>query len=439
MIDVAIEGRASSFVATRPRASASPRRLDVLLLDGETRQTLTSTRALGRSGLKVGVAGAQRDEAPAMHSRWCNTSVLLPPLDTSPRDYADALLRFLDENPTSVVVPAYDGSIEVLRERRNEIEQRTAVALAAEGALAVAIDKEKTLALARHLDIRTPRAALVATDLDLEQAVSEVGLPAVMKPLRSWSMTALGGVRLGSLPVSTFDQARRALELITRQGGEATLQEWLSGRRDAVTLFLDRSEVRACFAQTSHRELPRLGGVSVLCESIPPLDDITAPAQQLVAEMGVEGCSMVEFRRDSSGRPVLMEVNPRLSGSVELAVACGVNFPRLTYDWALQRPVPKIDGYRVGVRMRWLSGDLRSLYSALHHDQGPDVPTPRAAWREFFHDSLRRDHPATFDVADPMPSLIEARAHVLRPLAQRIHKMSKARRNGQTGHDGSTH
>ena len=407
----------------------------MLVLDGETRQALTCTRVLGRSGLRVGVVAGQRDEAPAMHSRWCRTSVLLPPLDTSARAYTDGLLQFLDEYPTSVVLPAYDGSIEALRERRHEIEQRTALALAAEPALDLAVNKEKTLALARDLDIRTPRAVHVETDLDLEQAVSEVGLPAVMKPLRSWSATTNGGVRLGSLPVSTLDEARVAFELITSQGGETTLQEWLSGRRDAVTLFIDRSELRACFAQTSHRELPRLGGVSVLCESIPPLPDITEPARRLVSAMGVEGCSMVEFRRDSNGRPVLLEVNPRLSGSVALAVACGVDFPRLTYEWALQHRVPKVEGYRIGLRLHWLTGDLRSLYSALHHDSGPDVPTPRAAWREFLHDSMKRDHPGTFDLADPMPSLIEARAHVVRPIAQRIRRISTVRRNGQTGHD----
>ncbi len=298
-----IDGQTSPFAAPRSTFSASPPRLDALLLDGETRQTLTCTRALGRSGLRVGVVAAERDGAPAMHSRWCKKSVLLPPLTTSSTAYIDGLLRFLDENPTSVVVPAYDGSIEAVRERRQEIEKRTAVALAAESALEVAVDKKKTLAVARDLGIRTPRAVQVTSDADLEQAVSEVGLPAVLKPLRSWSTSALGGVRLGSLPVITLDEAHVAFELIASQGGEATLQEWLAGRRDAVTLFIDGCEVRACFAQTSHRELPRLGGVSVLCESIPPLADITGPAQRLVSSMGVEGCSMVEFRRDSNGRP----------------------------------------------------------------------------------------------------------------------------------------
>ena len=45
--------------------------------------------------------------------------------------------------------------------------------------------------------------------------------------------------------------------------------------------------------------------------------------------MDLDGCSVVEYRRDREGMPVLMEVNPRMAGSVGLAVTCGVDFPGL--------------------------------------------------------------------------------------------------------------
>jgi predicted ATP-grasp superfamily ATP-dependent carboligase len=222
------------------------------------------------------------------------------------------------------------------------------------------------------------------------------------------------------LAVTTEAEARAAFATIQAHGGEATVQQWLPGRRDAVTLFVLGLDVKACFAQMSHRELPRLGGVSVLCESIPPLEDIVKPAQRLVCEMGVEGCATVEFRRDANGKPVLMEINPRIPGSIALAVGCGVDFPNLTHMWALGRPVPKVEGYQVGRRLHWMVGDLWSLYSAFNHDAGPDVPSPRRASLEFFRDLLRHDLSATFDITDLTPSLIETRALLLRPIMQRL-------------------
>src|SRR5262249_22312020 len=147
------------------------------------------------------------------------------------------------------------------------------------------------------------------------------------------------------------------------------------GRRDAVTLMFSGGEVRARFAQTSYRELPLLGGASVLCESLPPLPDIVEPAERLVRAMDLEGCSMVEFRPDRHGPPVLMEVNPRMGGSVSLAIASGLDFPGLVRSWALGLTVPEVWTYRAGVRRRWLAGDIETLKGALKGGRGHDVPS----------------------------------------------------------------
>jgi len=54
-----------------------------------------------------------------------------------------------------------------------------------------------------------------------------------------------------------------------------------------------------------------------------------------VQAMNLEGSAMVAFRRDRQGRPVLMEVNPRLRDSLALASAAGVNFPEMLYNWQI--------------------------------------------------------------------------------------------------------
>lgn len=58
----------------------------------------------------------------------------------------------------------------------------------------------------------------------------------------------------------------------------------------------------------------------------------------------------VEFWRDSAGIPYLMEINPRLSASVELAVRVGVDFPYLLYQWANGDHIPMVKEYRTGIK-----------------------------------------------------------------------------------------
>jgi hypothetical protein len=119
---------------------------------------------------------------------------------------------------------------------------------------------------------------------------------------------------------------------------------------------------------------------------------------------------MVEFRRDRAGRPVLMEVNPRMGGSVALAIACGVDFPRLVRLWAMGLTVPPVWSYRVGARRRWLSGDLETLKGALKGGRGHDVPSRTRSVATFLADFVRR--PASIDVldaSDPRPASMEMR------------------------------
>lgn len=403
-----------------PHSSLARSGLDVLILDGETRQALTSTRALGRAGLGVAVAAERRAVAPAVASRWCSHVVELPSAGGRREAYVDALLEALRRNPAGVVLPCYDGSIEAIRPRRADVEQHARVALAKESALEIATDKEQTLTLARELGIRTPRSVDIESPDDLAQALAEVATPAVLKPRRSWIGDEERGTRVSSRSIIDLSDAKRHYEELVSAGASVTVQEWLPGRRDAVTMFVVDGDPKVCFAQTSRRELPRLGGVSVLCESIAPPDDVAKPAQRLVSEMELDGCSIVEFRRDALGSPVLMEINPRLAGSMALAYRCGVDLAHMTYLWATSRPVRTVERYAVGRRLRWFVGELWTLHSALRGDTGPDVPGRGRAVFDFVRAGLQRNSPAMFALTDPVPSWVEFRSLVIQPAVARI-------------------
>jgi len=227
----------------------------------------------------------------------------------------------------------------------------------------------------------------------------------------SWVTRDGSGTRLTPLPIPSLDEALERFDVAQRSGGQLLVQPWLPGRRDAVTLMYADGAVRARFVQTSHRELPLLGGASVLYESIPPLPDIVEPAERLVRALDLEGCSMVEFRRDVEGAPFLMEINPRMGGSVSLATEAGINFPLLLRSWALGLTVPEQWEYAKGVRRRWLAGDIESLKEGLRAEGYADTPSPAACLSTFFTDFIRR--PAAlegFDSADIRPWLLELAA-----------------------------
>ena len=86
---------------------------------------------------------------------------------------------------------------------------------------------------------------------------------------------------------------------------------------------------------------------------------------QLLETVQWRGVAMVEWKMDlRTGKPMLMEINRRFWGSLELAVRSGVDFPMLyahaSVGYAAPEPTPVL-----GLRCRWLiPGDvLRRLTS----------------------------------------------------------------------------
>ena len=154
-------------------------------------------------------------------------------------------------------------------------------------------------------------------------------MPAVLKPQTPWVVDDHGrGTRLVSELVTTADEASRRLEWMLEAGASsALLQPWLPGRREAVSLF--RADGRT--GRGSHRSPIGSGPCSAArrccarASRLPP--DITDSSERLVEAMDLDGCSMVEFRRDRDGRPVLMEVNARMGSSVALAGASRCRLP----------------------------------------------------------------------------------------------------------------
>ena len=376
---------------------------DALVLDARLRQSLVTVRSLGRRGLSVAALDTFRN-VPAFSSRWCQRGFVCP-ADEATDAYLAYLEHLLGRTGARVLIPSADGTIALLRQHRVRLEQRAHIALAKEPAMTIAVNKERTLAVAKRLGIGVPRSLVVRTVSEVPVALKEIGLPAVVKPSESWLWGEQQGAWVGSQLVTTPDEARRAVAELTLFRGITLFQQLLSGRREAISFLYANGEMYARFAQWAKRTRPPLGGESVLRQSIAVTPDIGDQAERLVREIHLEGYSEVEFRRDSAGVAYLMEINPRLSASVEIAVRSGVDFPYLLYQWASGGPIDKVERYRVGGWMRHLQGDLTATIAALQQRGRPGVTPPVQAVLGFGLSFFRPMGYDYVDWKDPLPAV----------------------------------
>jgi biotin carboxylase len=381
--------------------SAHADQYDILILDAEWRIAVTITRSLGRAGLRValGLSAGQnssRYEPPSFRSRYCSGTVKLPDYTNDPAPFIDAIVAFVREHRVRVVLPVADSSITLLAPHRERFTQLgCTLAVGSDAALEIANDKVRTLEVAAKLGIDYPKSVPVAGVEDLSAAEAEFGYPFVVKPTVSWT----GQVAERVAPVEVLNEAEavKATERFLATGCEVIAQQLASGRRISVSLFIANGEMLAYCGCTAHRTTPPLGGVSAMRESIPVSKELLDASVNLATTIGMEGACEVEYRCDARGNPLLMEINPRLAGTLENAMHSGVNFPLMVWQWATGQPVQPVRSYRTGVRTRWLAGDMRWLWDSTMQSGRPDTMSPARSLWTFTCEFFRTRH---YDFAD---------------------------------------
>lgn len=143
------------------------------------------------------------------------------------------------------------------------------------------------------------------------------------------------------------------------------MQEFVPGSGAGIFALYNQGKPVTFFAHQRMREKPPGGGVSVLSQSVLPDPQMLAMAKRLLDAGKWHGVAMVEFRVTPDGTPYLMEINTRFWGSLQLAIDAGVDFPYLLYRSCRGDDTPAVNQYRIGRRLRWLLGDIDSLYLML--------------------------------------------------------------------------
>lgn len=330
----------------------------VLLTDGQQRKTLAAARSLARAGHRVLVADETRLSLTRF-SRACAAGLVSPPpASAAYRPWLAAAAARVD-----VVVPMDDLSTEAAIALGPALGASALLPTARQ--FAAGRDKLETVALARRAGIAHPRTLEAATAEAVGRGLERLGGRAVLRP-----RVGAGGRGLRFLGEGR-DRVPRA-----NPGEGYLLQERVPlGRKFDVGLLYDRGGVlRAHFVQEELRWFPREHGASTLQRPV-VRPDLVARAEALIAPIGWTGPVEAEFMLDGRGEPLLLELNPRLWASLGLAVAAGVDFPRLIVDLALDRPVLPQTGYRTDLLCRWsLPADTLHFLTHPLRRLAPDAP-----------------------------------------------------------------
>lgn len=132
------------------------------------------------------------------------------------------------------------------------------------------------------------------------------------------------------------------------------MQEYIPGEGYGFFALFNRGKPRGVFQHQRIHEFPLTGGPSTMAKSVhdQALEEL---GLKILKKLDWHGVGMAEFKRDSrDGKFKLIELNPKFWGSLELAIASGVDFPYLTYKMAVDGDIEPVFRYKEGVVFRWL-------------------------------------------------------------------------------------
>jgi predicted ATP-grasp superfamily ATP-dependent carboligase len=381
-----------------------------LVTDGSQRPALAIARSLGARGLQV-LVGADTATSLASSSKYCTAHVTYPAPERDQKSFERFVLGLARRGQVDVILPVTDVTMHAIASNQDALRHHCALACPPFSAFEITTDKWSLVERAAACGVPVPRTWLVDGLRDLRSSAAAIEAPVVVKPTRSRVKTSDGWMATDVHYARSREELWRLYEETDYLARHRSLiQQRIVGPGLAIFVLFDHGELLTAFAHRRIREKPPSGGASVLSESVAVDPRLREFAVRLLGPLGWHGVAMLECKQDQkSGEVFLIEVNGRFWGSLQLAIAAGVDFPFLAYQLAVgERPsVPP--AYRIGVRNRWLLGDLDHLLIRLAHDAKalklPDTaPSKVRAIVEFLrfvepglsYEILSADDPAPF-------------------------------------------
>jgi predicted ATP-grasp superfamily ATP-dependent carboligase len=365
---------------------------NVLVTDGFWRKSLAVVRALSRSGLKAGV-GERTLLAPALFSKHARWRYIYPSVELYPERFLDWLERLARQRKFAVlIVPEEETSLLIAR-NKERFASFIKIALPEYEAMKFLGNKFTLISHAKKVGIPCPVTQLITSEADFLRYKSQIQFPQVLKPINS------SGGR-GIEYIFHQSELEAGANKILAKYKEFLMQEYIPGDSyyGVSTIFNDRNEMRSVFVHQKIRQYPPTGGASTYAVSVkfPRLVELT---ESLLKSLRWRGVANVEFKIDRrDGSPRLMEANPRLWGSLQLAITSGINIPQMLYQLAIDGDTKPVFDYKTGVKFRWfLHGDAMHFLYNLSRLRRNDPNILKLLERQNCH--------AIWSLSDPLPAL----------------------------------
>ena len=308
------------------------RDISVLLIEGRARQVLPVSKALRKLGCEVTTYNGSKLD-PGYASKYPNRRLLAFCDAHEPEKSYEAIKAELMKYHYDIVIPMNDDVAIILSKHKSELEQYTTIHVNEWELFSMASDKMKTMKVCMENGLPCPKTYLSLEEF--RQGAEKVQYPIVCKPRTG---CAAVGFYVAKDEPDLLDYYQKA----EKKYGPCLIQEYIpqDGLQYKAELYIDRNgEEKAACVFSKVRWYPVDGGSSTLNEIV-ERPDIVEECVALLKAIGWRGYADIDLIEDTrDGKAKIMEINPRITGSVKICFDAGVDFAKMIVDDCLGREV----------------------------------------------------------------------------------------------------
>lgn len=366
--------------------------MTALITTANSPKALVAVRSLGKKDIKVDTADKQKFALSSL-SKYSHDYFLYPSPKENPDGFISTLISIAKKHKQEVLIPVHSEDTYLIAKFKSKLDRFIKVPLHDYSTIMKVNDKGYLMKAADELGIPIPQTYFIKDLNDLDKSANKMTFPAVIKLRETSSSIGLSYVYSKDELISKYKET--VLQFNLSSPNYPIIQQYVEGTGFGVSLLFNKGDIRAKFTHKRLREYPITGGPSTYRISVkhPRMEAI---AIELLKNFDWHGVAMVEFKLNTKGNPILMEVNPRFWGSINQAVQSGVDFPYLLYSMAIDGDVEPVFNYKEGVTTKNILIDYFALIKTIKE-------TGKLQLSKNFLSLPFRDDILSLD--DPIPSL----------------------------------
>jgi predicted ATP-grasp superfamily ATP-dependent carboligase len=364
--------------------------MKVLITDAENKHALAAVRSLGKKGIDV-IASSHRTHCMSFYSKYCNNHYTYSKT-TDESAFISDLLEIIESESCDVLLPIGFNSNKIISKNISCFSEIIKIPIVDYHPMELASDKNQTMKFAYNHGIPIPSTYYPTSIEELKEISTMVTFPVVLK-----ASEESGSVKYANNKYELIELFSKLCESFPSQikaQKYPLVQEYIPGEGYGFFALFDHGQPKAIFGHRRIHEYPVTGGPSTMAQSVfdSEMNDIGV---RLLGELKWHGVAMVEFKKDHrDGSFKLIEINPKFWGSLDLSIACGIDFPYLACMLGMGYEFKEFSNYRQKLYFRWIFPDM--MYA---------ISTGNIS--EYFLNFTRKDVKDDFDIRDIKPHFFQ--------------------------------